>query len=772
MADGDTLESPEKKAHEIPEEIDEDILDEETPKFKRKNLADTRSIKSFEANDEKQFQNTLERLTSEALPDKTIGKSTTQDVSSVSIASQGPSANGKGDKAENKQGQDNSFAEQGQGDFADKEGSPSTQATFESQESEAPPPPPRHSATGLPQMDQIHDIYQMIHKKLYYGGFVYKKNELGANGRPLRATDNVGHQGQIDTGGEWSKWWMELWGPVLQLWRCPDELAGFPYCAGLDMEHFISNEFDPPLAFVNAIKSFHQAPIYINIADVVSQTFDADFRPKQDCPPPPIPYTSFFGISTAGSNLYLFATWSSIQTNNWMTAIRLLTFEMSKLNQAFTWRLLRQPQASSSWLSLGVPPMQTLSFRGELKYEGPLQVRTAYSTQWKEFYVVVTSEYLSDVPDANSNFIGKKLFGKKESKDPSKRGLMYFYQSKSHVKRKPPVFTMEQVDRAACMWPEKPELLQMNMVSLARIHGQLGLVGYTPESEGVVDTSDRTLAEYKSGFPIISSQLSLLDIIEGRDKRPPPDSIMILANSTHDLAKWMVAILGAFSVDSDPEPEEREIGELVYPTEQPWPSILYFSVNEISGISMNTSAHETFVYLRHYLSQKVSFSKQSKLRMWCEATAKGEWERKLLDRKEVESKLKILFDWVKKTKHMLQKKGIELSNYSIAEVITKIVALFPDFETALYSLVPDLVKKSPTVASLSEKAPSEASAKPVSEKMTTSDEEGSQSMSDDTSEGSQSDEESPSLVSKKTTSSASVYWFDLGILYLWFSSGI
>lgn len=112
--------------------------------------------------------------------------------------------------------------------------------------------------------------------KLYHCGFLYKRNQLGANGSVLRSTDKIG---QEDRGGEWTKWWMELWGTSLHLWKCPQVLAGFAYEAHLPLDQFIANEFDPPLLLVSAIKSHEQTPITIDIQACALDLFNPTFKP-------------------------------------------------------------------------------------------------------------------------------------------------------------------------------------------------------------------------------------------------------------------------------------------------------------------------------------------------------------------------------------------------------------------------------------------------------------------------------------------------------------
>lgn len=74
-----------------------------------------------------------------------------------------------------------------------------------------------------PDFQELESLFKTMNSKFYYCGFVYKLNLLGASGKTLFADNLTGQVG--DKNAFWSKWWMELWGPVLNLWKVPDELG-------------------------------------------------------------------------------------------------------------------------------------------------------------------------------------------------------------------------------------------------------------------------------------------------------------------------------------------------------------------------------------------------------------------------------------------------------------------------------------------------------------------------------------------------------------------
>ncbi|KAI8924176.1 hypothetical protein BC831DRAFT_551585 [Entophlyctis helioformis] len=612
---------------------------------------------------------------------------------------------------------------------------------------------------GASDIMQLSSMFFGQSQKFYHCGFVYKKNELNPDGRPLTGNDNLGHAEHSDRGGEWSKWWMELWGPVLQLWRVPDELAEIPYTYGLPADKFIAFEMDPAQDFLAAVKAAHNAPIYINVTDAMVEMLPADFKLPSSlnaARPPPLPYTSMFVMSNAGSNLFLFACVSAIHCNTWMAALRLVAFEVQKLNQLFTFKLLKRPQHVLAWEAAGVAPFESHSFRGEVRFEGPLQVRTAYSMQWKAYHVVVTSRVgLDPTASSGSSSLTKKLFGKRSSNlDFSKRGNIVFYETKADAKKgKRPVFTMDTLRSIAAIWPEKPEMIELGMVCIAKLEGTLHVPAKQLSRSGSASSTDTdqsqsgnqslsssmgslsglsqqqqqqqqqhqassstpnqlssqsslrqptplSLSNFENGFPSFTAPSALRDIVEGTDNRPPPPYIHILTPSTNDLAKWMTCLYAAFSLDADYDHAEAEIAEMVRASQpqpvQPapppppllpaigadgslvdpatlppppppppppqavlWPTPLFLSVAEIAGLAMlHAVPLDTNIQFAHYFAQKLMFSRQGKLRVWCESLAKGEWERRLTARREVDAKLRVLFDWVERVKTALREQGV------------------------------------------------------------------------------------------------------------------
>lgn len=484
-----------------------------------------------------------------------------------------------------------------------------------------------------PEFFQLNSLYYTLNNKFFHCGFVYKANTLDASGKPLHA--------------ELDKYWMEQWGGVLHLWKVPQEVSSFSYTAALSVNQFIKNEIDPPVELMACIKS---TPVsYINFSDCVVEIFDS-IREA------PIPYTNYFGISTAASNLYLFASASTIQTNSWVCSIRLALFEIHKLNTLYTSRLMRQTIFLHPWETFEVEPFKSKDFRGDLRFEGPLQVRIPCSSVWKEYHVIVTSKYGPEAYQQQK----RKLFRKKAAAvDLSKRGSILFYQSKSaSLKEKPPLFSLIDVAFINMIWPEQADEKKINRVCLAQLQGVFELnslkqpIDSTSQTEaGSIIPNENSSnpskrAEYTSiksknnptrtfqnslkGLPEITTIEDFAGIIRGQDERPTPQTLLILAPTTRELSKWITSINCCFGLDSSNIDSEAEIIEM---TRTPmidetqmhlelvrvnWPTQLYLSLGEVGGVTMpRSSFSETIYYFQLCLGQKINVSKTDQLSKCC-----------------------------------------------------------------------------------------------------------------------------------------------------------
>jgi hypothetical protein len=575
--------------------------------------------------------------------------------------------------------------------------------------------------------------------KFYYCGFLYKMDAVGYDGESLIAAN------------QFEKWWAELWGTVLHMWRVPDELASFSYAAGIDLDQMIKNEIDPSIELIDAIKSYQKSPAILNLADSTLEVFPEEFgnifltivldlNLKYRIASPPIPYTNYFAISNSGSNLYILTCASTIQCNLWASSIYLALFENQKIHSLFTYRWLAQPQFIDTWSRFNADEFSSGIFRSEIRYEGPLQIRLPFSTLWKQYHVIVTSKFGPDAYLVKTNTI----FGNKKTKsvDFSKRGSIWFFESEKNVSKGiPPLFSIQDVFLLSLIWPTDVNSDSIKSQTIAKINGSiklwsLGKVSADKKSEiSKFSDEQRNFQSFKSGYPAMNSQADFADLVKGLDNRPIPQDLLIAAPSPLDLATWATAIFLAFGINSDGVEEENHFAHISR-EENPWTSRLFLSVSEIGGITIQ-SRNETYSLYSHYLGQKILFSSKKQLQIWSEQVTKGEWSRGVADRKEILHKLNTLFDWVDSARNILNDRGFAAKKPSTLVLISAMSSILPRLEPVLSSMVS---KSSPAKPNYSPTKNSSPSSK--SKSISVSNSEGSVSEEERSDEGSQSDDDS------------------------------
>jgi hypothetical protein len=426
---------------------------------------------------------------------------------------------------------------------------------------------------------------------------------------------------------------------------------------------------------------------------------------------------------------------------------------------------MRKVTMVNGWHEFQVEPFQSHMFRGDVKFEGPLQVRIPYSNVWKQLHVVVTSKYGTEAYASNAG-ISKKIFKRKASMvDLSKRGSILFYPNKNTAaKGKPPLFVMYDVKWVNTIWPDEADEVKIEHLCMAKLQGSFRL--YSLKQNDDLQLGRKTFENFAKGYPTMTGLETFAALFEGTDPRPVPEQLLIMTPSSADLSRWITAIWCSFSIDpavAQLEDEIHEMTKLPDPPEgqvQPdmvkveWPTQMYLSLNEVGGITMNpVSLFETFVQYSHYLQQKVNFSKQQKIRQWCEAVAKGEWERNICDRKEIDYKIKQLVDWSLKICEKLNQFGIETKKPHPTVLVAAMSSIVGWIGPVLSSMI-DETPKSPIKSSPSTSATTSTSdsgdvetsssvSKPSTKKtVTTSGSEGSVSEEERSDDGSQSDGES------------------------------
>ncbi|CEP11601.1 hypothetical protein [Parasitella parasitica] len=191
------------------------------------------------------------------------------------------------------------------------------------------PAAPQPNSSIVPQdMRVIQSLYENYSQKVYFEGYLYKKNDLTVDGKSYGDP-------------QWSQWYVELCGPALILWET------------------LADENESVM------------PQYINITDSNVDIIGRTGEPGRE---------NVFSLNSAGANRYLFDVPDYNTLINWVCAIRLSCFECSKLQEIFTLGFLSR-SAYSDVLS---KPMN--------KMEGFVQVRFSGTTEWQKYWVVVSDK--------------------------------------------------------------------------------------------------------------------------------------------------------------------------------------------------------------------------------------------------------------------------------------------------------------------------------------------------------------------------------------------
>lgn len=189
------------------------------------------------------------------------------------------------------------------------------------------PAAPQSNSSLVPQdMSVIQSLYENYSQKVYFEGYVYKKNDLTVDGKSFGDP-------------QWSQWYVELCGPVLTLWDTQID----------------QNE--------------NVMPQYINITDSNVELVGRSGEPGRE---------NVFSLNSAGANRYLFDVSDFNALINWVSAIRLSCFECSKLQEIFT----RSFISRSAYSDVLAKPMN--------KMEGFVQVKLSGTTEWQKYWVVVS----------------------------------------------------------------------------------------------------------------------------------------------------------------------------------------------------------------------------------------------------------------------------------------------------------------------------------------------------------------------------------------------
>ncbi|KAJ3111681.1 hypothetical protein HDU96_005465 [Phlyctochytrium bullatum] len=502
------------------------------------------------------------------------------------------------------------------------------------------------------------NLLEALYAKRYIAGFLYKIDELGISGKPLGPP----------IAGVWAKWWAELWGPLLHLWKVPEELAAKAYYPQPSVETITQYEAaNVELDFVADIKAAVQ-PLILNVADSVVEMLPYGFSPMPTTtlvgPMPPIPYDNFLALNTTGSNLFHLSLRSSIAANAWAGAFRLAAFEASRVNEHHTLKALAAPNMKTCWTNFNVKPFNTASGSSKHKeahFEGPVRARLCYAPDFTDLYLVVSNK--AEPPPSNSKEQSsfRKIFplGKKKGQADGEKGSA---EQSSSLKRAQFLFFASRADAHA----GKPPLYIFDHVRHVYEDLTTGLAikdnSIFIKVEGILVVTDKDRAQSKApvtepkslGYPGGGFDTSdpIGDIASGLDARPRPQHFHIqLPKDPLEAGHWIVATLLAFHLDSDLQGREKEIedGEVgILSNLGAW-GLLYLSPDDIAGLAMSPETlGEVKLRFAKVFNDKCGAKRAGYLDGWNEAVKQGTSARIEYERAEIENKAKGLVDWLMK----------------------------------------------------------------------------------------------------------------------------
>ncbi|KIY67274.1 hypothetical protein CYLTODRAFT_397408 [Cylindrobasidium torrendii FP15055 ss-10] len=323
--------------------------------------------------------------------------------------------------------------------------------------------------------------------KIYFSGPLVRKIERGPEGqRPSK-----------DEG--WSEVWAQLGGTTLSIW-------------------------DMKLIKEASNQGREVPPTYVNVTDAFVSVLGSVTVPAQNGAPPQR-YANVLTLNTAGSNLLLFSCPNSEALISWATALRLCSWEKSRLEEIYTAHLIR--------ITLSARDIPSTLIRGRM--EGWARVRISGQTDWKRVWLQVSAAIEPELALNNSSSIGatptfgskKKrmsgIFNRETSPTPSgpMKATVSMYISHKPKDRRRPLLSLTDVTQAFAVYPERPELISKS--TLLKIEARLG----TEEVAGGM--------RGREGYVLVMPEL------EGG------------LSQAAEMLKWVVAIHDAFALYGRPQ---------------------------------------------------------------------------------------------------------------------------------------------------------------------------------------------------------------------------
>ncbi|KZT57659.1 hypothetical protein CALCODRAFT_433890 [Calocera cornea HHB12733] len=373
--------------------------------------------------------------------------------------------------------------------------------------------------------------------KVYFSGPLARRLELEPSGRPPHR-----QEGWVDV-------WAQLGGTTLSVWE------------------------------MRAIEEASQRgdevpPSYINVTDAFIGVLGSIEIPASGSQPAS-KRTNILTLNTAGSNLLLFSAPSGQALVSWAAALRLATWEKSRLEEIYTGHLLR--------MSLTTPngefkQPKTALTRGRL--EGWVRIRLAGQVDWKRVYAIITSA--TGRPESPTSTKSPSVLTKRRmsgifrsSGGGSQNGghgsagmfgphghakglvdgvappVIAFHAAPPQGRKpKPALLTLTHVTQAFALYPERPEMISKS--NLFKVEALLGTeVDYTsansPEKSGAKNKGAKVEERFagkmagREGWCIVQPEV-------GEEPNGQKASLVM------DMLKWLmsVAIHDAFGLYGRP----------------------------------------------------------------------------------------------------------------------------------------------------------------------------------------------------------------------------
>ncbi|KAF5391519.1 hypothetical protein D9757_002450 [Collybiopsis confluens] len=338
-------------------------------------------------------------------------------------------------------------------------------------------PPPLH-----PEIRSIVALTVSHAHKIYFSGPLIRRVERESNGsKPAK-----------DMG--WEEVWAQLGGTTLSIWNMKHIQEASKL--GKEVPPSYINTTDAFVQVLGSVTVPAQPPrpaVPAKPGKPVTATSPAVSPiPAQPAVPavPAQKYTNVLTLNTAGSNLILFACPSTAALISWASALRLSSWEKSRLEEIYTAHLCR--------ITLSARDIPTTLVRNRL--EGYVRIRVAGQTDWKLVWMVVSAaasdtgngghdtgatDELGRVVSNGHNGAGftkgkkrmSSLFSRDSSQSHDANGnaggptkpMVAMYTSPKPKDKKKPLMVLNSVSQVFGVYPERPELISRS--TLFKVEG-------------------------------------------------------------------------------------------------------------------------------------------------------------------------------------------------------------------------------------------------------------------------------------------------------------